>query len=381
MQNQGLVIKPIEEGQPTVTSYLREELENIGFNSFEIGNFFDEIKGPRVNEYGLSYMGVKYVMKSNEYNGIKVSTPQELYNAIHANDTTDNEYAKRIDMATLEEIGFTDAEIQKYFDYKMVETKKGNFINFARVYVLKEGININGQDITSVKDLVIALEKTEYFTQLINSNVEKYANGNEKLKAELLKLGNEFFENYNNRLSLFSSDLDKEFQSYVENWNEWKDGYSDYQYKDYENFAQEFESGQMPFADAIRILKEAGAEITMSYDSKDVTYGNNRFEKIVYKLNGQEYSVFRIVNPEIITNETQGISDDLKSFAKDFSDGKYRGKLNEAITILENLGAENIMKESTAHHTSKGTKSTTTVSFDYNGKFYQVKYVSEFLFK
>lgn len=304
---------------------------------------------------------------SNSDVEIKELKPTESH---EPKETPKEELAKRISHDFATEIGFSDDEIEEFFDYKTITIDNGDNSSIGRCYVLKDDININGKDVKSVKDLVVALDKQDYFNNKIEELAEKYSNGNEKLKAELIQRANNFFENYNDRLDFFEIDLMRDLKDYTANWDEYKGDYSEYKLTDYNDFEKRFESGKMSFEDAINILTSAGAKITYSTDEKDKTYGTSRSEKIIYEIDGQEYSVFRVVKPEVINNSTN-VNDETKNIAENFANGSL--SIDDAIKKLKELGVENIMHYESCNIGINGIRNFRCVCFDLNGTFYRIE--------
>lgn len=149
---------------------------------------------------------------SNDNSTSEVVSTGEYYeipnDLLEANNTIDPPLSTYASLDTLKEYGFSDDEIAQYFEEKSYRvTKNGVKSPVQKGYFIKDGININDVNITTIKDLMVALNKTEYFNQHIAKLVKYYAHGDNVLEKQLTMSAEIFFNNWNGAIEQFSVEL------------------------------------------------------------------------------------------------------------------------------------------------------------------------------
>ena len=130
-----------------------QELKNWGLTDEEIAEYFDYVESNSQDGIVLSGYCIK---KEVIIDGKKIKSFEDLKEALALVDTT----KMALPAVYLQKYGFTQAEIDKYFNKYPTTDYKGNpTFNYG----LKRGIKINGRGINSFNELIEILNKKDAF--------------------------------------------------------------------------------------------------------------------------------------------------------------------------------------------------------------------------
>lgn len=300
---------------------------------------------------------------------------------LEANNIIDPPLSSYGSLEELKEYGLSDEEIAQYFEEKSYRvTKNGIKSPAQKGYFIKDNININGENITTIKDLMVALNKIEYFNQHIIKLVKYYSHGDSVLEKQLTINAQMFFNSWNGAIEQFSVDLGQYLTTVVEDLGSHNGDYSNYKFISPNDFINEFKKGNMSFEEAINILTKAGATVSTQINNQwngmigtEITY----IDLIHFEYNGVQYSVMRN-NEATEVVEAENIAENIKTLAEQFVNGKLT--IKEITEKLEQLGVENIQSTQFSKFKETGEMGDyiRQVAFTLNGHNYKItSYIPE----